>query len=173
MNLVADQVADQVRKHPGSRAVVDLTNNGAFAALLAARLGRNPGNHMVAAVLTAADTHALDFQPMPVSLAGVRAAIPRISLSKAELIETTGAELDNGSLRLAKVGDWEKLKEEFKNMERTVRKSGSVAYSAAPNAHDDLITALALVVFGCRRFGANRHRRIGPRREKMPTGAWT
>lgn len=36
---------------------------------------------------------------MPVSLGGVRAAVPRRSLSKPELIEAIAAEIDNGSLR--------------------------------------------------------------------------
>lgn len=62
------------------------------------------------------------------------------------------AEMDNKTLRLGKAGDWEKLREELATMEREVRKSGSVAYSAPAGKHDDLVTALSLCVFGCRRF---------------------
>jgi hypothetical protein len=34
-------------------------------------------------------------------------AIPKITLSKRELVETIGAELDSGTLRIAQVGDWQ------------------------------------------------------------------
>ena len=44
-------------------------------------------------------------------------------------------------------------------MERTVRASGSASYSAPPGKHDDLVMALSLAVFGCRRFGRPAHRR--------------
>lgn len=50
-------------------------------------------------------------------------------------------------------------------MERTVRQSGSVAYSAPTGKHDDLVVALDLGVFGLRRIGAlQRHtyQRITP-----------
>ena len=44
-------------------------------------------------------------------------------------------------------------------MERSVRASGSAFYSAPPGKHDDLVMALSLAVFGCRRFGWPAHRR--------------
>jgi hypothetical protein len=146
MNDVADLAADLARQY-SARIIADLSNNSAFAALLAARLGRNPANHMVAAVITGADSHATMPTPMPVSLGGVRAAVPRWSLSKPELVETVSAEIDNGSLRIGKVGDWEKLRDELTTMEREVRRSGAVAYSAPLGKHDDLVLALALCVF--------------------------
>src|SRR5690606_23050499 len=101
MNEIADLAVEVARLY-GAQIVADLSNNSAFAALLAARLGRNPANHMVAAVITGADTHAVAPVPMPISLGSVRAAVPRWSLSKAELIEAISAEMDNGSLRIGR-----------------------------------------------------------------------
>jgi hypothetical protein len=167
MNDVADLAADLARKY-SARIVADLSNNSAFAALLAGRLGQNPANHMVAAVITGADTHATMPTPMPVSLGSVRAAVPRWSLSKPELIETVSAEIDNRSLRIGKVGDWEKLRDELTAMEREVRRSGSVAYSAPGGKHDDLVVALGLCVFGCRRFGSVPQKR----RARASRGSW-
>jgi hypothetical protein len=148
MEEVADGIKDEMIKHPGSRAIIDQTNNSAFSSVLAARLGKNPGNRMIAALLTTAENHALEPQSMPVSLGGVRALIPRWTLSKAEAGETVEAELTNKTLRIAKVGDWRVLRDELQTMEREVRKSGSVAYSAPDGKHDDTVTALALAVFG-------------------------
>jgi hypothetical protein len=171
MNEVADLAADLARKH-SARIIADLSNNSAFAALLAARLGRNPANYMVGAVIAGADTHANIPTPMPVSLGGVRAAVPRWSLSKPELIETVAAEMENGSLRIAKVGDWEKLRDELAAMEREARRSGAVAYSAPAGKHDDLVVALGLCVFGCRRFGSVAHVRR-PNASRASWAAWT
>ena len=127
---------------------------------------------MVAAVITGADTHASAPVPMPVSLGQVRAAVPRWSVSKPELIETVAAEIDNGSLRIGRVGDWEKLRGELVSMEREVRRSGSVAYSAPAGKHDDLALALALCVFGSRRFGGSAQvRRSRP--VPFSSRAWT
>src|SRR5690606_27899671 len=126
---IADLAVEIARTY-GARIIADLSNNSAFAALLAARLGRNPANHMIAAVITGSETHAAAPVPMPVTLGNVRAAVPRWSLSKAELVETISAELDNGSLRLGRMGDWDTLRNELMAMEREVRRSGSVVYSA-------------------------------------------
>ncbi len=171
LNEVAD-MAVEIARPQRARIVVDLTNNSAFASLLAARLGNNPANHMVAAVMTGAASHANGPTPMPVSLGGVRTAVPRWSLSKSELIETIAAELDNRSLRIGKVGDWRVLSDELAAMEREVRRSGSVGYSAPDGKHDDLVNALGLCVFGCRRFG-----RVGgsnvPKQLAISSAAWT
>ena len=105
MDEVADHAVDLARRH-SARIVTDLSNNSAFAALLAARLGRNPANYMLAAVITAADAHANAPTIMPVSLGGMRAAVPRWSLFKSELIETVAAEMDNGTVRIGKSCDW-------------------------------------------------------------------
>jgi hypothetical protein len=61
MDFVADAIAKQVRAFPGSKAIVDLTNNTAFGSLLAARLGRTPGQHMIAANPTSAFLKARSF----------------------------------------------------------------------------------------------------------------
>jgi hypothetical protein len=113
-----------------------------------------------AAAITGAETHT----SMPASHGGMRAAVPRWSLSKTELVETVSAEIDNGSL----VGDWEKLRDELTAMEREVRRSGSVAYSAPGGKHDDLVIAPSLCVFGCRHFGSVPQ----VRRRHASKGSW-
>lgn len=171
MNEVADLAVETARAYD-ARIVADLSNNSAFAALLAARLGRNPANHMVAAIITGANTHAAAPVPMPISLGRVRAAVPRWSLSKAELVETISAELDNATLRIGRAGDWEPLRDELMGMEREVRRSGSVAYAAPQGKHDDLAMALGLCVFGCRRCGrATQNRNIHSK--QFSVRAWT
>ncbi len=171
MNEVADLAVEIARAY-GARIVADLSNNSAFAALMAARFGRNPANHMIAAIITGAETHANAPVPMPVSLGSVRAAVPRWSLSKTELVETISAELDNSSLRIGRAGDWEALRDELITMERQVRRSGSVAYTAPHGKHDDLAMALGLCVFGCRRHG--RRKPVASIRQRRPSAlAWT
>ena len=171
MNEVADRAVDLARPYK-AKIIVDLSNNSAFAALLAARLGQNPANHMIAAKITGAGSHANAPTPMPVSMAGMRAAVPCWNLSKRELIETVAAEMDNNSLRLGKTGDWQRLQGELATMEREVRKSGSVAFSAPDGKHDDLVTALSLCVFGCRRFGRASPTR-SPKQVPFSSEAWT
>ena len=69
MDEVADLAVDLARQY-SARIVADLSNNSAFAALLAARLGRNPANHMVAAVITGGGYARQLPTVMPVSLGG-------------------------------------------------------------------------------------------------------
>lgn len=154
-----------------AKLVVDTSNNSAFVSLLAPRFGRDAPNRIAPAIITNAHSHAVAPSPMPVTVGAVRTALPRWTLSKRELIETTAMELDNQSLRIARVGDWEVLRDELASMEQTVRQSGTVAYSAPEGRHDDLVTALSLCVFGCRRLVAPPRKVIGGTR--MPAGAWT
>jgi hypothetical protein len=109
---------------------------------------------------------------MPIAIGGLKSAVRRSTLSKSEVVETIAAELGNNSLRIARIGDWEVLQEELSTMERSVRASGSVLYGAPSGKHDDLVTALGLAVFGCRRFG----RAAPPRLHRSPAPsplAWT
>jgi hypothetical protein len=171
MNEVADMAAALARQHR-AKTVVDLSNNSAFATLLAARLPSPQANYLVAGVITGADTHAATPQAMPVSIGAMRGAIPRWMLSKAQLVEDIGAEIDNGTLRMGQVGDWEKLRDELHGMERMARRSGTVCYSAGSGKHDDLVLALSLAVFGCRRVLAPpRIRRV--RQGPVSWAAWS
>jgi hypothetical protein len=176
IGMPLDEVADasaEVARGLGARVVFDASNNSAFASILAARFGSNPANSLVAGVITNAGDHAAMPTPMMLSVGGLKSAIPRWMLSKRELIECVSAEIDGGTLRIGLVGDWEALKDELGSMERTVRASGSVAYSAPSSKHDDLIMALALAVFGLRRIGSAARRRVAPRRAKFGAAAWT
>jgi hypothetical protein len=155
---VAEEVAQAVRENQ-AKAVVDSTNNSAFVGMLAGRLPQPAVNHLVAAAITGALTHAAQPTPMLIAIGGLRSAVQRWTLSKSELIETIAAELGNNSLRIARIGDWEVLQAELQAMERTVRASGSASYSAPPGKHDDLVMALSLAVFGCRLLGRPALRR--------------
>ena len=155
---VADVVATVARDNRAT-VVFNSTNNSAFAGVLAARLPQPAVNWLIAAAITGALSHAAQPTPMPIAIGGLKSAVRRWTLSKSELVETIAAELGNNSLRIARIGDWEVLQEELSTMERTVRASGSASYSAPPGKHDDLVMALSLAVFGCRRFGRPALRR--------------
>jgi hypothetical protein len=165
----AAELAQQYR----ARIVCDTSNNSAFPSILAPMLGGRPSDHLVAGVITNALTHATSPTPMILTLAGQRVGIPRWTLSKRELIEAIGAEIGAGSLRFGKAGDWEVLRDELNTLEREVRQSGFVGYGAPTGKHDDLVSALALCLFGLRRFGRMQVRRAGPRRTAPPAGAWS
>jgi hypothetical protein len=168
---VADEVAQAVRENR-AKAVVDSTNNSAFVGMLAARLPQPAVNHLVAAAITGALTHAAQPTPMLIAIGGVRSAVRRWTLSKSELVETIAAELGNNSLRIARIGDWEVLQQELTTMERNVRASGSAFYSSPTGKHDDLVMALSLAVFGCRRLGPPAHRRLRPQ-TRVSAAGWT
>jgi hypothetical protein len=73
---------------------------------------------------------------------------------------------------MGQVGDWEKLRDELHGMERTARRSGNVSYAAGAGKHDDLVMALSLAVFGCRRLIAPRRiRRM--RKGTISAAAWS
>jgi hypothetical protein len=78
-------------------------------------------------------------------------------------------------LRFAHAGDWEALRDELASMERTVRASGSASYSAPANKHDDLVLALSLSIWGCRRLArpAPRRRSFGAKGRPPSPLAWT
>ena len=171
---VAEEAAGLARKS-NARIVCDLSNNSGFAQLLAPLLGERPANRLLAAVITAMGTHAAQAVPMAITINGKTAGIPRITLSKRELVEQIGAELDAGSLRLSKTGDWEALRHELGRLQRVARQSGSVSYQAAAGEHDDLVTALSLALYGCRRLVPVRrpgHARMRPP-SKFGPAAWT
>ena len=169
---VADEAAGRARD---SRAmiVVDASNNSAFVALLAARLPQPPANWLTAAAITGALGHAAQPTPMAVSIGALRAAVPRWTLSKSELIEQVDAEMRMKTLMITASGAWELLQDELSTLERVVRASGSAAYSAPPGKHDDLVMALALSVFGCRRLGRQAVRSSRPPRSHISSAAWT
>jgi hypothetical protein len=175
LGLALEEVADAaalVAREARASIIVDATNNSAFVGVLAARLPQPAVNHLIAAAITNALSHAAQPQPMQIAVGGLRSAVRRWTLSKSELIESIAAELGANTLRMSKVGDWEVLQEELSAMERTVRASGSASYSAPAGKHDDLVMALSLAIFGCRRFG----RPTLPRsiaRARVSAAGWT
>ena len=117
--------------------------------------------------------HVDQAEALHVSEGGLKSAVRRWTLSKGELVETIAAELGNNSLRIARIGDWEILQQELSTIERTVRASGSASYSAPPGKHDDLVMALSLAVFGCRRLGRPVPLRRNSIRKRVSSLAWT
>jgi hypothetical protein len=110
---------------------------------------------------------------MPIAIGNLRAAVPRWTLSKSELIEQVDAEMRMKALRIAKSGAWEDLQDELSTLGRVVRASGSASFSAPSGKHDDLVIALALSVFGCRRLGRHADRRSRLPRPRISSLAWT
>ena len=82
-------------------------------------------------------------------------------------------ELDNRSLRIARTGDWELLRDELQAVEQTVRASGTVSYAAPEGQHDDLVLALSLCVFGARRLVAMPRPIALGRRSGFDKRVWT
>jgi hypothetical protein len=152
MGDVADRVVEYHQRHRFDRIALGLSNNVAFPSLLAGRVGQRPANVLQCAAITAAETHALAPTAMAVSVGGKQIGLPRWSLSKAELVETLMTEFAGKSLKVGNGGDVAALQDELTSLERIVRRSGSVAYSAPSNQHDDIVMALSLAVWAARRF---------------------
>ena len=172
---VAEEAAGLARKS-NARIVCDLSNNSGFAQLLAPLLGERPANRLLAAVITAMGTHAAQAVPMAITINGKTAGIPRITLSKRELVEQIGVELDAGvAAAWQESATGKQLRHELGRLQRVARQSGSVSYQAAEGEHDDLVTALSLALYGCRRLVALRRRPadVGPRSAGPTPAGWT
>jgi hypothetical protein len=171
-----EEVADEaVRQARANRAmiVVDASNNSAFVALTAARLPRPPANWLTAAAITGALGHAAQPTPMAVSIGALRAAVPRWTLSKSELIEQVDAEMRMKTVKTTTSGAWGLLQDELSTLERVVRTSGSPSFAAPSGKHDDLVMALALSVFGCRRLIRQANQRSSLPRPRVSSLGWT
>jgi len=171
LDLVAAEAANKA-KELHAKIMVDLSNNTAFASLLAGHFS-NPADTICGASITNALEHASIPTRLQLAVSGVQSVIPKWSASKRQLVEELGCELDSGSMRLAKVGDWEALRDELSGLERTIRASGSVAYGSASGKHDDGPMSLALLVFALRRLGGMQRRRARSRHEAPSARAWT
>lgn len=169
---LADEVAATANKYGNARVCFDMSNNSAFASILAARF-QNPANYLIGCVITNAMEHATMPTPFPVNVLGGKSAISRISLSKRQLIEATSAAIDGGVLKMTRTGDWLVLKDEFGAMVREVTAGGVVRYSAPAGKHDDLILALSLLNYGIRAFPAPRQKVARPRRSAPSALGWT
>jgi hypothetical protein len=172
---VADHVAAVARGLPNPLICFDASQNSAFSGVLANRFGK-PQNHLIACTITAAHEHAAQPQLMPISLHGQRAAIRRWGLSKKQLVEELAAEIEANSIRFAQAGDWEVMRDQLVTLNRTVRQSGAVTYSAAPGQHDDGPMSASLLLFGLRYafgLGLNRRRVARPRQPAPGPMAWT
>jgi hypothetical protein len=93
--------------------------------------------------------------------------------ARGSMIETLDAEFGSNTLRVGKDGDSDKLRGELIDMQREARQSGTVSFSAPPGKHDDLVTALALAVFGLRRIGGYARRSSSTKRPQISAAGWT
>jgi hypothetical protein len=172
-DTVADAVVEEARRING-KVIFDSSNNIGVGSLLAARLPAPTATYLEAAVINNQHGHSIQPQPLALTGSGVRTACQKWSVSKAQLVEDISVELANGSLKVAKAGDWEVLRDELGQMERTVRASGSAAYSAPSGRHDDAVMALSLAVFHLRRGGKMvTAARRSPRPARYSSSAWT
>ena len=112
---VADEAAGLARSNC-AMIVVDASNNSAFVALMAARLPQPPANWLTAAAITGALGHAAQLTPMAVSIGALRAAVPRWTLSKSELIEQVDAEMRMKTLKISASGAWEFCRTSFRRL---------------------------------------------------------
>lgn len=173
---VADHVAAVASNLPNPIICFDASQNSAFSGILASRFGSKPQNHLIACTITAAHEHAAQPQLMPISLHGQRGAIRRWSLSKKQMVEELAAEIEANTIRFAQTGDWEAMRDQLVTLNRTVRQSGAVTYSAAPGQHDDGPMSAATLLFGLRYalgLGMNRRRIARPRAPVPSRLAWT
>jgi hypothetical protein len=152
--------------------IADSSNNTAFCSLLAPRVSRAP-NRLIAAHITKSQSHAPGATPMPVVISGKRSAIRNQSLSHQQLFDDVIAEGDNGMILIGSGGSPEILQAEIMSLDRTKLAQG-VHYSAPSGKHDDAVTALALGVYWCRRFGQLLNGRPRPRGGPAPSPkGWT
>ena len=167
-----DEVAAEVRELADelrARVAVDVRGNSAFAGQLAASM---PHGRVVGVSVSAALAHA----PQPTPLVFGRAALPVFQLSKKQAYEELVAEVERRSVKVARVGDHELLREELAQLQGHKKQSGYVAYEAPPGRHDDLADALMIGVWAARRFGADVSRvrtQTGARRAPFSSLAWT
>jgi hypothetical protein len=173
LTKVAEEAAGLAIKH-NAKICCDLSNNSAFASIIAPSMGRNPADRLNVCSITGAHQHAIVPTPMPIALGSYKAVIPRWTLSKRELIETLSAEFSANTLRVGKTGAWEALFHELHSLQREARQSGSVDFKPPAGRHDDLIIALSLCVFMLRRLGGVTRARSREKRHAQASSAgWT
>jgi len=175
LNAPLDAVAAEAAayaKEVRAKIAVDLSNNVAFASLLAGHFS-NPADHICGASITNAAEHASIPTRLQLAVGGAQTVIPKWSLSKGQMMHELAAEIDNHTLRTAKVGDWAVLGEEMQSFDQHVRASGSLALGAQAGKHDDGPMSLALLVFALRRLGGVARRRVTPKRAGFSSRAWT
>jgi hypothetical protein len=131
-----------------------------------------PHGRVVGVSVSAALAHA----PQPTAMIYGRVAMPVFQLSKKQAYEELVAEVERRSVKVARAGDHELLREELARLQGHKRQSGYVAYEAPPGGHDDLADALMVGVWAARRFGRDAQRAGGralPTRPTFNSLAWT
>lgn len=170
-----DEVASEVASYAKSiraKIMCDLSNNGAFASILAAHF-QNPMDAIVGASITNAYEHAGQPVPFRLSVGGVNSVIPKWGVSKQQLMQELSAEVNGGTLVPAREGDWQILNEEMSSLQQEFRASGRMGVEAPQGKHDDGPMSLALLIFTLRRIGGMAHRRTTPKRAGFGAKAWT
>jgi hypothetical protein len=174
---VCDAAVKAALGYRNCRIILDTTNSQPLAAELAGRFGESEApKRIICASISAGHEHADAPTTVPVSVGAARAQLMRWTVSKSRLIEQIAAEAANGSIKFTKSGDAEKLAHEMSRIERIERKNGYVSY-ASPEGdtklHDDLVMALSLSIFGCRRLAPVKSRVSRPRSPRYNSLAWT
>ncbi len=171
LDAVAAEAAAYAKEYR-AKILVDLSNNAAFASLLAGHFS-NAADHICGASITQAAEHASIPTRLQLAVGGQHTAIPKWSLSKAQMMHELAAEIDNRTLRTSKVGDWQALAADMATFDQHMRASGSLSLGAQSGKHDDGVASLALLVFALRRLGGVARRRVTPKRAGFSSRAWT
>ncbi len=151
------RVLDGVAVNGEVRVAVDSTGLGSgVSELVAEELPRDPRLSMLRVTWTGGDRT-------------VRRG-DRVSVPKSVLVDGLIAHLEHG--RLA-VGDFEEapvLRRELASFSSSTTAAGNVRFEAAGGAHDDLVAALLLGVWGARDERARVHAPVGRRVVPRPGG---
>jgi hypothetical protein len=122
--------------------------------------------------MTAAEAHALRPVPQLVPIPG-RRPVPAHAwtLSRNAMFSEVEAALDARDLRMARVGDFDALRAELRDLQRVTSDAGRIHYEPPPGGHDDLVVTLAALVWAWRHLPRPR-RVVTPRITPLPARAW-
>lgn len=76
------------------------------------------------------------------------------NVPKVDLVTSIILCQQDGSLRLPATAEVRKLLEQLRNFRMTFTKAANLQFGNAPGGHDDLISALGMCCWWCRRFGS-------------------
>lgn len=123
--------------------------------------------------MTAAEAHAhrpvVQLVPMP----GGRPVPAHVwTLSRNQMFSEVEAALDARELRIGRVGDFDALRTELRDLQRVTSDAGRARYEPPPGGHDDLAVTLAALVWAWRRL-PRPHRAVAARARVPSPLAWT
>ncbi|MCB4821166.1 hypothetical protein [Roseicella aerolata] len=171
-SLVRERVAEVARQFIIPRAtpviVVDARSNPSHFQSLVAEAALP----VVGFSMTAAEAHAHRPVPQLVPIPG-RRPVPALvwGLSRNAMFSEVEAALDARELRMARVGDFDALRAELRDLQRITSDAGRMRYEPPPGGHDDLAVTLAALVWAWRHLPRLR-RVVTPRVVPPSVRSW-